>query len=84
MRSYLGITGHYISHEWEIEHVMLGCNRVFGRHTAENIMVWYDEVTTDFGIREKVQHIVTDSGSKALRMIKVTAKMMRKRKIMKL
>ncbi len=44
---------------------MLGCNRVFGRHTAENIMVWYDEVTTDFGISEKVQHIVTANIKKA-------------------
>ncbi len=26
MRSYLGITGHYISAEWKLEHIMLGCN----------------------------------------------------------
>ena len=28
MRSYLGITGHYISEEWDLESVMLRCNRV--------------------------------------------------------
>ena len=63
MRSYLGITGHFISNDWKLESVMLGCNRVTGRHTAENISFWYDEVTSDFNISQKVRHIVTDSGS---------------------
>ena len=40
MRSYLGITGHFISESWTLESVMLGCNRVMGRHTTENIMLW--------------------------------------------
>ena len=47
MRSYLGITGHFISESWTFEAVMLGCNRVVGRHTAENVMLWYDEITSD-------------------------------------
>ena len=42
---------------------MLGCNRVQGRHTAENIQFWYDEVVSDFGISEKVKHIIIDSSS---------------------
>ena len=63
MRSYLGITAHYITGNWKLEHIVLGCNRVQGRHTAENIQFWYDEVVSDFGISEKVKHIITDSGS---------------------
>ena len=52
MRSYLGITGHYISDKWDLESVMLDCRRVTGRHTGENITSWFDEdvdlVTIDF------------------------------------
>ena len=42
---------------------MLGCNQVTGRHTAENIKLWYDKVVCDFDMREKVKHIITDSAS---------------------
>ena len=63
MRSYLGITGHFISESWFLESVMLGCNRVTGRHTADNITLWYDEITSNFGISDKVKDIFTDSAS---------------------
>ena len=63
MRSYLGITGHYISNDWNLESVMLACNRVTGRHTADNIMMWYEEIISAFGVMEKVKHIITDSAS---------------------
>ncbi|XP_011408936.1 PREDICTED: zinc finger BED domain-containing protein 1-like, partial [Amphimedon queenslandica] len=63
MKSYLGITGHFISKQWELESVMLGCNRVIGRHTSDNILSWYEEVVAEFLLSTKVRHIVTDSGS---------------------
>ena len=66
MKSYLGITGHYISEQWILESVMLGCNRVNGRHTSNNILSWYEEIVAEFGISSKVRHIVTDSGAKLL------------------
>lgn len=63
MRSFLGITAHYITATWELEHVVLGCNRVHGRHTADNIQLWFDEVMSLFDICDKIKHIVTDSGA---------------------
>lgn len=45
---YLGITG-----EWKLEHIMLGCNRVHGRHTTENIQLWS---VSNFNITEQVKH----------------------------
>lgn len=63
MRSYFGITGHYISNEWNLESFVLGCNRVVGRHTAENLMLWYDEIVSDFCISKKVKHVITDSAT---------------------
>lgn len=63
MHSFLGITAHYITDTWKLEHVVLGCNRVHGRHTADNIQLWFDEVVSKFGICHKIKHIVTDSGA---------------------
>lgn len=63
MRSFLGITAHFISNNWEMESVMLGCNRVMGRHTAENILAWFEEVIAEFHIQQKLKHIITDSGA---------------------
>ena len=40
---------------------MLGCNRVVGRHTSENIMMWFEEVISEFNIAEKLKHVITDS-----------------------
>ena len=34
-----------------------------GKYTAENISFWYDEITCDFNIRQKMRHVVIDSGS---------------------
>ena len=54
---------HYVSEELTHESVMLGCNRVTGRHTSENILLWYQEIISEFDVGEKVKHIVTDSAS---------------------
>ena len=37
---------------------MLGCNRVTGRHTADNIMMWYEEIISAFGMMEKVTKVM--------------------------
>ena len=63
MRSFLGITAHYISDQWMLESAMLGCCCVIGRHTSDNIVHWYKEIVADFGISLKVRHVVTDSGA---------------------
>ena len=62
MRSFIGITGHYISEDWSLESFVLGCNRVLGRHTAENVMPQH-EIVADFHVAEKVKHIITDSAA---------------------
>jgi len=69
MKSYLGVTGHFISEFWTLESVMLGCNCVIGRHTAENIVLWYNEITSDFGISNKVKHMAPDSVSNVRKAI---------------
>lgn len=63
MRSYLGINAHLLTEDWSMESLVLGCNRVRGRHTSDNIMLWYEEIVSEFCVGEKIKHIVTDSAS---------------------
>ncbi len=63
MRSYIGITCHFITKKWELQSVMLACKRVSKKHTAENISMWYEEIMAEFNISRKIKHIVTDSAS---------------------
>ena len=59
MKSFLGMTGHYISDQWTLESIMLGCNRITGRHTSDNIALWYEELVSEFVVRQKIKHVVT-------------------------
>ena len=42
MKSFIGITGHYIL-DWTLKSVMLACKRFKGKHTADNIAKEFDE-----------------------------------------
>lgn len=63
MRSFVGITGHFISHNWQMESVMLCCDRMTTRHTTENILQQFEDITHAFGVNEKVHHIITDTAA---------------------
>ena len=62
MRSYIGITGHFIDN-WKLNNVVLSCKRFHGRHTAHNIMQEYEEIRQHFNISSKVTNIITDNAS---------------------
>jgi len=62
-RSQLSITGHYISDQWRLESVMLGCSQVTGRLTTDSLKLWYEGIVSDFNISDKVKHIITDCRS---------------------
>ncbi|KAI6652418.1 Zinc finger BED domain-containing protein 4-like [Oopsacas minuta] len=66
MRSYVGITGHFIE-DFKLKSVMLACRRFKGPHTAENILLNYQQVTCSFNIERKITTIITDD---AVNMIK--------------
>ena len=42
---------------------MLGCNCIVCRYTSENIILWFEEVISEFNIAEKVKHVITNSGA---------------------
>lgn len=62
MRSYLGITGHFID-DWKLENVVLACKRFHGRHTAHNIMQEFEEIKKCFNLDSKITNIITDNAS---------------------
>ena len=67
MRSYLGITAHFIR-TFKLESVMLACNRFSGKHTAEHILENYQEILANFDLSSsKISSVITDSASNMIR-----------------
>lgn len=42
---------------------MLDCRRFTGRHTGEQIASAFEEITDEYGIRQKISYIVTDNAA---------------------
>ena len=66
MRSYLGITAHFIN-DFQFVSCMLSCKRFKGRHTAENIYSSYENIVQQFEIEKKVKYIVSDNASNMIK-----------------
>ena len=63
MHSYLAVTCHFISEDWEGKSILLSCQQLTDRHTAENILSGFEEVITHYSIPDKVYRVVTDNAS---------------------
>ena len=70
MRSFTGITGHYIL-DSQLKSVLLCCKRFKGCHTAENIYQQYEDAVLQFDVADKVRHIVTDTASNMVKAFKL-------------
>jgi len=70
MRSYLGVTCHFII-DFRLYSVMLACKRVHGSHTGEVICQHFDEVVDSFGLTGKVEFVVTDNASNMKKAFKL-------------
>lgn len=66
MRSFFGMTGHFIV-DFDLQTVMLSCQRFKGRHTADNIYQVYDDVLDNYSIQNKVSFIITDNASNMIK-----------------
>nr|XP_023696959.1 zinc finger BED domain-containing protein 1-like isoform X2 [Paramormyrops kingsleyae] len=66
MRSFFGMTGHFISN-FTLHNVMLSCQRFRGRHSADNICAVYEDILSTYDIKNKVSFIVTDSASNMIK-----------------
>lgn len=66
MRSFMGITGHFIV-GFTLQS-MLACRRFYGSHTGVAIRQSYDEIVSEFEIANKVVAVVTDSASNMVKL----------------
>ena len=62
MRSFLGITGHFIL-DYTLHSIMISCSRFKGSHTGDRIFSVYQETLSHFDIANKISHIITDNAS---------------------
>ena len=63
MKSFMGVTAHFIDKKWQMNSLMLRCRRFKGSHTADRIYDEYDDCVSEFSISKKICHILTDNGA---------------------
>ena len=62
--AFLGMKVHWIGIDYSPQNLLIGFERLKGRHTGENIAAEFTRVLTDFGISlDQIQGITTDSAS---------------------
>ena len=66
MRSYIGVTCHYIL-DWELKSSVLACCKFSGSHTSANIVQQFQDVMAKFELSDKVTCIVTDNASNMIK-----------------
>ncbi|KAJ8011778.1 hypothetical protein DPEC_G00061790 [Dallia pectoralis] len=68
-RSYIGITCHWFEkNELERKSAALACARIRGAHTFDKIAAKIHEIHVAYNIENKLQAIVTDNGSKFVKV----------------
>ena len=66
MRSFVGITGHYTK-DYQLQSVMLACQRFRGSHNAERIHEAYERTIATYGLDNRVSVIVTDNAANMIK-----------------
>lgn len=63
MKAFLANSSSIIDKDWQYKTYLMACNRIKGRHTADNIFDKYKEITNKFKVNGKVTHNVTDAAA---------------------
>lgn len=69
-RSFMGVTGHWISNNFSRKSVVLALKRFKGRHTAVQIMQLLSALFTEYEINGKISAVSTDNGSNFVKAFK--------------
>ena len=73
MRSYLGITAHYVAPgKSELCSSLLSCGRFSGSHTGERIAVEVESTLDQYHIKQKVDHVITDNAANMRKAMTIT------------
>ncbi|XP_076028560.1 zinc finger BED domain-containing protein 4-like [Oratosquilla oratoria] len=69
-KSFLSVTAHFISSEWELKSKLLATKRLMVDHTSENIEGALKEICEEWDLLEKVCCIVTDNAPNIVKAVK--------------
>lgn len=61
--SYLALTAHYMTTDFELQSVLLECAQIFDTHTSENLAKEIDRIVEEFSLKDKVILVVSDNAS---------------------
>src|SRR5206468_1905809 len=56
-----GITGHWITDDWNLRSIVLECVNVVERHYSKNISELYKQFAAGWDITKKIKALVTDN-----------------------
>lgn len=70
--SFISVTVHFITKQWELMSCILTCVDYSESHTSQNMYDLLRNVCTEWGIIEKVHFVVTDNASNMKAAIKLT------------
>lgn len=68
--SYIAVTGHYLTEDFEFKTVLLGCCYFSGNHTSQNIASEINAIVDKWGINGKVNFMVSDNGANVAKAVK--------------
>lgn len=68
--SFIALTGHYITEDLELKNVLLGCCQFLGHHTADNIAAELEVLVDKYGLKNKVNFMVTDNAANIVKAVK--------------
>ena len=76
MRSYLGITAHYVpsdgSDTKQLQSLLLSCDRIEGSHTGEKICAEVECILDFYDIRHSVDYVITDNAANMRKAMTLT------------
>ncbi len=62
MQSFIGVTAH-LCVNYKMEAVLLACRHMTGRHTAVNVLRYYQDIIAEYNLENKLVGIVTDNAT---------------------
>ncbi|XP_034147378.1 zinc finger BED domain-containing protein 4-like [Esox lucius] len=72
--TYLGVTCHFRTEDWNMKSLTLATMPLEERHTGVNIATWLEEVVTKFNISlDSIKAVVHDNGSNVVAALKLLA-----------
>ena len=69
---YIGVTGHFVDKDWNMQALTLTTEEMDDRHTGINISARLKDVAATWGVKEKVSAVVHDNAANmmlALRLL---------------